>query len=161
MINGLIKILSVSKPVQEMPAQQRQQPMFRARSPVSVLGGVIRLSAPYWHEQSMFILEQSVCLFIKGFDHSTPWPADPNYPPAEVIQFTPSPGQFGNILCFCVFFFFSELFLLLIFPLFRISLSHPVWISIPLLSHFLPNDGLIPRLKPTQSKQGLDSASLQ
>lgn len=81
MINGLIKILSVSKPVQEMPAQQQQQPMFRARSPVSVLGGVIRLSAPYWHEQSMFILEQSVCLFIKGFDHSTPWPAGPNYPP--------------------------------------------------------------------------------
>lgn len=55
-----------------------QQPMFRACCPVPVLGGVIRPSAPHWHERVVFILDQSVCLFIKGFDHSTPWPPGSN-----------------------------------------------------------------------------------
>lgn len=41
-------------------------------SPVWLQGGVICLSAAYWHEQSLFILEESACLFIKGFDHHTP-----------------------------------------------------------------------------------------
>lgn len=87
-------------PTTKISAQQ-QQPMFRACCPVPVLGGVIRPSAPRWHERFMFILDQSVCLFRKGFDHSTPWPPGSNCPPAAVIRFTLSPGQFGNMLCFC------------------------------------------------------------
>lgn len=148
---------------QSLSAQQQQQPMFRACSPVPVLGGVIRPSAPHWHERSLFILDQSVCLFIKGFDHSTPWPPGSNYPPAAVIRFTLSPGQFGNILCFYVLFFCLNCSAYSLPPCiscFSLSLSlsgaRPhCWVI------FLPNDGLSPRLRPSQSKQGLDSASLQ
>lgn len=57
-------------------------------------------SAPRRHERFMFILERSVCLFRKGFDHSTPWPPGSNYPPAAVIRSTLSPGQFGTNLYF-------------------------------------------------------------
>lgn len=35
----------------------------------------------------VFILDQSVCLFIKGFDHSTPWPLGSNYLLAAIIRF--------------------------------------------------------------------------
>lgn len=115
---------------------QLQRPMFRACCPVSILGGVIHPSAPRWHERFMFILDQSACLFIKGFDHSTPRPPGSNYPPAALIRFTLSPGQFRNILSlffFCLSFF-SELFLQLFFPFFSFSLA--LWRSISVLSHF-------------------------
>lgn len=44
-------------------------------------------------DMSVFILDQSVCLFIRGFDHSTPWPPGSNYPAA--IRFAPSLGKFS------------------------------------------------------------------
>lgn len=54
-------------------------------------GGVIHPSAPYWQERFVFILEQSVCLFIKGVDQNTPQPAP--HPPHThhlITQFTVS-----------------------------------------------------------------------
>lgn len=77
----------------------QQQPMFRACCPVSVLGGVIRPSASHWHERFMFILDQSVCLFMKGFDQSTPWPPGSSYPPAEVIRFTLCHANSSVFIC--------------------------------------------------------------
>lgn len=45
-------------------------------------GGVIQPSAPHWHQWAVFILEQSVCLFIKGVDQNTPQLAGFNPPPS-------------------------------------------------------------------------------
>lgn len=147
--------------LQPLSLSEQQQPMFMACCPVPVLGGVIRPSAPHWHERFVFILDQSVCLFIKGFDHSTPFSNCSNYPPAAVLRFSLSPGQFRNILCFMSLFLFWIVPPTLFFPSFAslsLSLSGAVfhcWVI------SLPNDGLSPRLRPSQSKQGLESVRLQ
>lgn len=92
---------------------QQQQPMFWACCPVPGLGGVIRPSAPHQHERFMFILDQSVCLFIKGFDHSTPWPPGSSYPPCWSHPVHTISRKFENILCFyllnCSSYSFSPL----------------------------------------------------
>lgn len=158
--NGLNLRAGKIWPTTQISAQQ-QQCMFRACCPVPVQGGVTRPSAPRWHERFMFILDQSVCLFIKGFDRSTPRPPGSNCPPAAVIRFTLSPGQFGNMLCFYVPLSFLNCSSFSFFPSFAslsLSLSGApshCWVI------SLPNDGLSLRLRPSQSKQGLDSASLQ
>lgn len=53
-------------------------------------GGVIQPSAPHWHQWAVFILEQSVCLFIKGVDQNTPQLAGFNPPPLPPILSSPS-----------------------------------------------------------------------
>ena len=110
---------------------QQQQPVFWACCPVPGLGGVIRPSAPHQHERFMFILDQSVCLFLKGFDHSTPWPPGSSYPPAEVIRFTLSHAKLRISSVFMFSIVPPTLFPSLVF-----SLVLPVWTSVPLLSHF-------------------------
>lgn len=94
------------------------QPVSRACCPVPVLGGVIRPSAPHWHEPFMFILNQSACLFIKGFDQSTPWPPGSNDPHScsRPVHFISQP--IWEYPLFLWLSFFSELFLLLFSPSF-------------------------------------------
>lgn len=84
---------------------QQQQPMFRACCPVPVLGGVIHPSASHWHERFMFILDQSVCLFIKGFDQSTPWPPGSSYPSRWSHPVHSISRKFRNTLQFFMFLF--------------------------------------------------------
>lgn len=104
-----------------------------------VQGGASRLSASYWHAESMFILEQSVCLFMKGVDHNTPLPVGFHW--SHTVH--SSSGPFQDHPLFCVFFSFSWFVQLN-------GLVLPVCSNNPALSHlffFLPNDGLILQAK--------------
>lgn len=111
------------------------------RRPVRLVGGVAHPSAARRHQKTLFsfVWEESACLFIKGFDHQH----------APGLQGPPSLPQRWSHPVHSVsrpelehpLYYWRFLFHPLSLPVSPCS-------SISLLSHFMPNDGLILRLKP-------------